>query len=319
MSRRSQRLQEAGYYSEEGSPTVEYKEVLCRVFRRRTGKGQDHELREPVHDHKWMGDHELIRDHKWIGDRKLMDDQQSVDNHGDAGRKIERGTSRKIGQKELCCFFILIPLAVGTAQVCFTMNAYWDELQTLRPRVMLLPPNTPNFALESQGARVLHHWTTQTYWSQQNTDGIWNSIFSRCFLKNQRRVIQGRSVLHPGDCWAFEGERGHMVISLSHPVAITQVTLGHITKSQSIIGNTPSAPMEFEVYGMRITGVRGTFLGKMVYDQDGPAYQTFELPNPSKEVFRHVRLQVLNNWGEVDYTTVYNFRVNGELKVDQDI
>ncbi|KAI4793259.1 hypothetical protein KUCAC02_032836, partial [Chaenocephalus aceratus] len=87
------------------------------------------------------------------------------------------------------------------AHGCFTMSAYWDELQTLRQRVMLLPPNTPNFALESQD--------------------------------------------------------GAIFISLHQ---------------------------------------RGTFLGNMVYDQDGPAYQTFALPDQG--VFQHVRLQVLNNWGE---------------------
>ncbi|KAI4789570.1 hypothetical protein KUCAC02_035159 [Chaenocephalus aceratus] len=132
MSSQSLRLQEAGYYSEEGCQTVQYKEGLSEEDRKRPGSPSE-------------------------------------------GPSLAHG--------------------------CFTMSAYWDELQTLRQRVMLLPPNTPNFALESQD--------------------------------------------------------GAIFISLHQ---------------------------------------RGTFLGNMVYDQDGPAYQTFALPDQG--VFQHVRLQVLNNWGE---------------------
>lgn len=94
------------------------------------------------------------------------------------------------------------------------------------------------------------------------------------------------------------------------------MTLGHIAKSQSPHGNIESAPREFSVYvsetfsvmirdmscvlvtvivhnktdqlqlislalallqGMTTTAEEGTHLGRLVYDRDGAAFQTFDL------------------------------------------
>lgn len=94
-------------------------------------------------------------------------------------------------------------------------------------------------------------------------------------------------------------------MSLFGPASITNVTLGHITKSQSPTGEISSAPREFSVYvsrmfsfilcvlhtclsqkrsqslfpfqGLRTATETGTYLGTLVYNQDGAAFQTFEL------------------------------------------
>lgn len=59
---------------------------------------------------------------------------------------------------------------------------------------------------------------------------------------------QEQTPLHPGNCWCFSGGEGHLVISLAQPAAVSHVTLGHISKSQSPTGNTSSAPRKFSVY-----------------------------------------------------------------------
>lgn len=59
---------------------------------------------------------------------------------------------------------------------------------------------------------------------------------------------QEQTPLHPGNCWCFSGGQGHLVVSLAQPAAISHVTLGHISKSQSPTGNTSSAPRKFSVY-----------------------------------------------------------------------
>ncbi|XP_051273908.1 SUN domain-containing protein 3-like [Dicentrarchus labrax] len=193
-----------------------------------------------------------------------------------------------------------------------------QEMQLLRQRMNTFAPladTTPNFALESQGARVKHYLSSDSYWPQEDVGIMWNRIFYWWYsAKAQRHVIQGYSSLKPGKCWSFAGERGHLFISLSHPIFITNVTLGHITKSQCPHGYIASAPREFSIYGMRNTDEEGTFLGQQVYDQDGEAFQTFALPNPDIGVFSHVKLQIENNWGNVDHTCVYSFRVHGKLR-----
>lgn len=59
---------------------------------------------------------------------------------------------------------------------------------------------------------------------------------------------QGSPVLLPGKCWAFHGVQGTLVISLSHPITITHVTLDHLPRYNSPTGRIDSAPKDFEVY-----------------------------------------------------------------------
>ena len=65
--------------------------------------------------------------------------------------------------------------------------------------------------------------------------------------QNPRKVIQPGS--SPGQCWAFKGTAGNVVIKLSNPVYVSDITLEHIPKSLSPDGNIASAPKHFEVVG----------------------------------------------------------------------
>ena len=65
--------------------------------------------------------------------------------------------------------------------------------------------------------------------------------------QNPRKVIQPGS--SPGQCWAFKGTVGNVVIKLSNPVYVSDITLEHIPKSLSPDGNIASAPKHFEVIG----------------------------------------------------------------------
>uniref|UniRef100_UPI003AAC5E1A uncharacterized protein sun2 isoform X1 n=2 Tax=Centroberyx gerrardi TaxID=166262 RepID=UPI003AAC5E1A len=169
-----------------------------------------------------------------------------------------------------------------------------------------------DFALESQGASVVSTRCSETY-----------RIRSACVTlfgfplwypsESPRTVIQGYPVLLPGKCWAFHGVQGTLVISLSHPIRITHVTVDHLPRCNSPTGRIDSAPKDFEVYGMVNDTEEGTLLGKFSYDQDGESTQTFKLPNPSDVVYRVAELRILSNWGHVEYTCVYRFRVHGKI------
>ncbi|XP_013870983.1 SUN domain-containing protein 2 isoform X3 [Austrofundulus limnaeus] len=168
-----------------------------------------------------------------------------------------------------------------------------------------------DFALETQGASVVSTRCSETY-----------RIRSACVTlfgfplwypsESPRTVIQGYQVLLPGKCWAFHGVQGTLVISLSHPIRITHVTLDHLPRYNSPTGRIDSAPKDFEVYGMKNDTEEGTLLGTFTYNEDGESTQTFELP-PSDVVYRFVELRVLSNWGQVEYTCLYRFRVHGNI------
>jgi len=52
----------------------------------------------------------------------------------------------------------------------------------------------------------------------------------------------------PGDCWAFEGSIGDIVVKLIAPSIIDGFTIEHISKSVSPYGHIDSAPNKFQVF-----------------------------------------------------------------------
>uniref|UniRef100_A0A671KC89 Si:dkey-92f12.2 n=1 Tax=Sinocyclocheilus anshuiensis TaxID=1608454 RepID=A0A671KC89_9TELE len=160
-----------------------------------------------------------------------------------------------------------------------------------------------DYALESSGASVLNTRCSETY----KTRSACLSLFGIPLWyhsESPRTVIQPE--LYPGKCWAFRGSQGFLVIALSYPVRITHVTLEHLPKELSPTGRIDSAPKDFAVYVSY-----GKLLGTFTYDQDGEPIQTFKLAVTS-EIYSTTELRILSNWGHLEYTCVYRFRVHGE-------
>ncbi|XDV35392.1 hypothetical protein PO909_005352 [Leuciscus waleckii] len=165
-----------------------------------------------------------------------------------------------------------------------------------------------DYALESSGASVLNTRCSETY----KTRSACLSLFGIPLWyhsESPRTVIQPE--LYPGKCWAFRGSQGFLVIALSYPVRITHVTLEHLPKELSPTGRIDSAPKDFAVYGMSNETEDGKLLGTFMYDQDGEPIQTFKLPE-DPDNYSMAELRVLSNWGHLEYTCVYRFRVHGE-------
>ncbi|CAL8328383.1 unnamed protein product [Merluccius merluccius] len=135
-----------------------------------------------------------------------------------------------------------------------------------------------------------------------------------CDLVDRRQEAVGYAVLLPGRCWAFRGAQGTLVLSLSHRVAVSHVTLDHLPRYSAPTGRIESAPRDFQVYGMVGENLEeAALLGNFTYDQEGEATQTFQIPESSRKAYRHVELRVLSNWGHMTYTCVYRFRVHGKM------
>ena len=54
--------------------------------------------------------------------------------------------------------------------------------------------------------------------------------------------------VHPGQCWAFKGHSGYIVIQLAVAIRPTGFSLEHIPKSLSMTGSIDSAPRDFTVF-----------------------------------------------------------------------
>ncbi|CAB1314235.1 unnamed protein product [Coregonus sp. 'balchen'] len=145
----------------------------------------------------------------------------------------------------------------------------------------LLADRMPDFALESQGASVVSTRCSETYRTRSACVSflgvpLWYPS------ESPRTVIQGQAV-QAGKCWAFHGAQGTLVIALSHPAHITHVTLEHLPVSNAPTGRIDSAPKAFSVY------------------------------NPTRAGYYYVELRILSNWGHLEYTCVYRFRVHGHM------
>ena len=95
---------------------------------------------------------------------------------------------------------------------------------------------------------VQHFRCTETFYSRNSAWTLFGIPIWR-HSNNPRTAIQP-GVL-PGECWAFKGSRGFLLVGLSVPVVPTRFSLEHIPRSMSPSGVIDSAPREFMVLGLR--------------------------------------------------------------------
>ncbi|XP_042623213.1 SUN domain-containing protein 1-like isoform X8 [Cyprinus carpio] len=168
-----------------------------------------------------------------------------------------------------------------------------------------------DYALESGGGSIISTRCSESF----DTKTALLSLFGFplwYFSQSARVVIQPD--VHPGNCWAFKGSQGYLVIGLSMKILPTAFSLDHVPKSLSPTGNISSAPREFSVYGLDDEQQEeGQLLGQYVYNEDGDALQTFLVSEEVSRGFQIIEMRVLSNWGHPEYTCVYRFRVHGKL------
>ncbi|XP_069764632.1 SUN domain-containing protein 2 isoform X2 [Narcine bancroftii] len=167
-----------------------------------------------------------------------------------------------------------------------------------------------DYALESAGASVISTRCSETF----ETKTALLSLFGVPLWyhsQSPRAVIQPD--VNPGNCWAFKGSQGFVVIQLAAPIRPTAFTLEHIPRSIALLGSTSSAPQDFSVFGLDDENRQEGFLfGQYTYNQEADSIQTFYVQNKDPAVYQVIELRVNSNWGHPEYTCLYRFRVHGE-------
>ncbi|XP_061886706.1 SUN domain-containing protein 2-like isoform X2 [Entelurus aequoreus] len=132
-----------------------------------------------------------------------------------------------------------------------------------------------DYALESAGGSILSTRCSETY----KTQAALLSLFGLplwYFSQSPRVVIQPD--VHPGNCWAFKGSTGFLVIRLSMRILPTAFSLDHIPKTLAPHRSVSSAPRDFRVYGLQDEREEGgSLLGSYTYQEDGDALQTYSV------------------------------------------
>ncbi|KAM9843701.1 SUN domain-containing protein 1 [Aulostomus maculatus] len=167
-----------------------------------------------------------------------------------------------------------------------------------------------DYALESGGGSILSTRCSETY----ETKTALMSLFGLplwYFSQSPRVVIQPD--VYPGNCWAFKGSQGYLVIRLTLRILPTSFGVEHIPKSLSPTGNITSAPRNFTVFGLDDEyQEEGKLLGQYTYQEDGESLQTFPVMEHNDKAFQIIEVRVLSNWGHPEYTCLYRFRVHGD-------
>ncbi|KAM8836645.1 uncharacterized protein AB9W97_002233 isoform 2-T3 [Spinachia spinachia] len=166
-----------------------------------------------------------------------------------------------------------------------------------------------DFALESGGGSILTARCSETF----QTKAALLSLFGLplwYFTQSPRAVIQPD--VHPGNCWAFRGSKGFLVIRLSVKILPTAFTMEHIHRAMTPSGTLESAPRDFTVYGLeKEDDDEKKLLGSFTFDSEGEPLQTYQVTEENHKTFQLIEVQVLSNWGHQEYTCLYRFRVHG--------
>ncbi|XP_063375001.1 SUN domain-containing protein 1-like [Cydia amplana] len=172
-----------------------------------------------------------------------------------------------------------------------------------------------DYALESAGARVLgtgdtvghFHYDGPVSWALHEL-----TAWACHECQAARAVIQPGTL--PGQCWAFKGERGEVVIRLLATVHVTGLSLEHIPPHIDPTREILSAPRQFQLEGLKSrTDTSPHDFGIFEYNKNGNPIQYFDVTWQAPQGFNIVRFKVLSNWGHPVYTCVYRVRVHGDL------
>ncbi|XP_025986523.1 tetratricopeptide repeat protein 39C [Solenopsis invicta] len=168
-----------------------------------------------------------------------------------------------------------------------------------------------DYALESSGGAILSTRDTEPY----STGAPVLNLFGipLCQQQNTPRAVIQTSVL-PGECWAFKGSSGSVVIRLLGRVHVSGVSLEHISSLISPTGETATAPKDFSIWGLTDLDDKKPFsFGSFIYDNTGPPLQYFEVQNRANQAYEIIELKVHSNSGNPEYTCIYRIRVHGTL------
>ncbi|XP_062455740.1 SUN domain-containing protein 5-like [Rhea pennata] len=165
-------------------------------------------------------------------------------------------------------------------------------------------------ALRSSGATIDIQRTSKSYeWAE---NGFCRALWLLCSAAKPPETILQPDVT-PGQCWAFQGSQGQVVVRLPAPVQPTAVTVQHIYKAASPSGTVSSAPRDVTVSGVDEEGEEETLLGAFTYDVEAEAIQSFPLKHKSSRAFQYIKLSVQSNWGNPEYTCIYRVQVHGQV------
>ncbi|KAL5286601.1 NCAPG family protein [Megaselia abdita] len=196
-----------------------------------------------------------------------------------------------------------------------TLNLGEEEIRRIVKSVLAIydadKTGMVDYALESAGGQILSTRCTESY--QTKTAQISVLGIPLWYPSNTPRIAISPNV-QPGECWAFSGFPGYLVLRLNSFVHVTGFTMEHIPKSLAPTGRIDSAPRNFTVWGLQMENDQEPeFFGEYEYKDNGISLQYFSVQNKDiTRPYQIIELRVESNHGHQTYTCLYRFRVHGK-------
>ncbi|RHZ44652.1 hypothetical protein Glove_714g14 [Diversispora epigaea] len=185
--------------------------------------------------------------------------------------------------------------------------------------------NQADFALHSGGARIVPYLTTSQF--IENPKGLLKRKLAMLFGFGITQAKQPEIVITSdndvGNCYCFGGSSGQIAIDLSRSIEISSITYIHLDSNLALEKkDLKSAPKDFEILVVKernqteINNSKMICLGKFTYKLNKSSAQNFEINYNKNEpipIAKRVIFKVQNNWGEKNYTCMYQIQVHGKV------
>ena len=192
-----------------------------------------------------------------------------------------------------------------------------------------------DYALASSGGHIVAH--SPTHRATLSSSSVVSPLLS-FFTSGHLPEVPADALLDAdmsvGHCWPMQTPRGSVLIKLRERIHVTGLALQHASVHVLPDGGA-SMPRQVRLSGVddeqladAIAQVRagevaastgelaGSVLGQFEYERDGTQVQQWPVgrkgQGDSGRGYQHVRLDVLNNYGNSNYTCIYRVRVHGE-------
>ncbi|KAK9885155.1 hypothetical protein WA026_010666 [Henosepilachna vigintioctopunctata] len=165
-----------------------------------------------------------------------------------------------------------------------------------------------DYAAEYAGAEIISTPETIPYPTYKILQIF--GLFRLFYSSSPTEIIKPSTM--PGNCFQFYGSKARIIIKLGKKINIASVSMEH----SPLVQNISDAPREFKVFGLNDAKTEKTLLGTFTYNNEGEAIQNFPLNNPLfwNTEFEYIELEILNNYGNPLYTSIYRFRVHARKK-----
>jgi len=149
----------------------------------------------------------------------------------------------------------------------------------------------------------------------------WLNVFFPTYYPSNPPQTMLEPSIEVGQCWPMAGTNGTVVVELGRDLQITSIGVQHIPRS--LAPDPTTAPKKLRFYGYTANQwdkaptnkiPEGELLGSLDYQVRSSTQEDLaQYVHPMKDTrYKYVRLEVLNNYGNPNYTCLYRFHVHGK-------